>query len=192
MPTKLEPQKERRGHPRYYELLDEMAAIHDAKNADYAGDDSPLRNLRECAEAGVEPWVGVITRMTDKWSRLKTFSKKREFAVKEEGLRDTLLDNANYSLLCLILFEEEYAKEEPTHEACAQPDIYKTAASAIPAYPWRAIETAPKHADALVLYVPFLGAFIGYFLESQRRWVVKGLSELYYPTHWLPLPEAPR
>lgn len=95
-----------RGHPRFYELLNEMAALHDSKNADYAGDDDPLRNLKECEGLGVESWVGVVVRLTDKYSRLKTFTRRRSFKLKSESLKDTLLDNAIYSLLCLICYEE--------------------------------------------------------------------------------------
>lgn len=98
-----------RGHPRFYELLNEMASLHDSKNADYAGDDDPLRNLKECEDLGVESWVGVVVRLTDKYSRLKTFTRRRSFKLKSESLKDTLLDNAIYSLLCLICYEEAQA-----------------------------------------------------------------------------------
>lgn len=94
------------GHPRFYALLERMAEVHSAKNRDYAGDSDPLRNLRQCQDAGVDPWVGVIVRLTDKMDRLKSFAKARTYAVKDEGIADTLIDMANYSLLCLILFEE--------------------------------------------------------------------------------------
>lgn len=94
------------GHPRFYELLKRMAEVHDAKNHDYSGDKDPLRNLRQCGDAGVEPWVGVIVRLTDKMDRLKTFASKRRFEVKDESLADTFVDMANYALLGLILFEE--------------------------------------------------------------------------------------
>lgn len=95
------------GHPRFYALLERMAEVHSAKNLDYSGDKDPLRNLRQCADAGIDPWVGVVVRLTDKMDRLKSFAKARTFAVKDEGIADTLIDVANYALLCLVLFEEQ-------------------------------------------------------------------------------------
>lgn len=100
------------GHPRFYEYLKRMASVHSAKNRDYSGDTDPLRNLRQCADAGIDPWVGVVVRITDKVDRLKSFAKARAFAVKDEGIADTLVDLANYALLCLILFEEQQAAQK--------------------------------------------------------------------------------
>ena len=100
------------GHPRFYEYLQRMAAVHSAKNRDYAGETDPLRNLRQCADAGIDPWVGVVVRITDKVDRLKSFARARAFAVKDEGIEDTLVDLANYALLCLILFEEQRGEQE--------------------------------------------------------------------------------
>lgn len=103
-----------RGHPRFYELLREMAALHDSKNADYAGEQDPLRNLKECEALGIEPWVGVVVRLTDKYSRLKTFTQRRSFDVSSESLKDTLLDNAIYSILCIVCYEESSRAIEPS------------------------------------------------------------------------------
>lgn len=108
----MKPELSGNGHPRFYDLLKRMAEVHSAKNRDYAGETDPLRNLRQCADAGIDPWVGVIVRMTDKLDRLKSFAKARAFAVKDEGISDTLIDLANYSLLCLILFEDQRKEQE--------------------------------------------------------------------------------
>jgi hypothetical protein len=101
----------RPGHPRFYELLKRMEKVHAAKNHDYSGTLDPLRNLRQCGDAGVEPWVGVVVRLTDKMDRLKTFAAKREFRVKDESVADTFIDMANYALLGLILYEESESKK---------------------------------------------------------------------------------
>jgi hypothetical protein len=97
--------KKKHGHPRFYELLESLAKLHSAKNHDYAGDD-PLSNFRMCEEMGLPAWKGVVVRLTDKWARLLNFTKKEELLVKDESFIDTLRDNAIYSLLCIILFEE--------------------------------------------------------------------------------------
>jgi len=99
----------RQGHPRFYELLDEIAELHDKKNHDYAQDGDPLSNLRRSENFGIPGWKGILIRLSDKWSRLEELSKK-EARVKEESIKDTLLDNAIYSLLAVVLLEEDEKK----------------------------------------------------------------------------------
>ena len=98
-------QSGRHGHPGFYRLLDEMADLHDRKNHDYAGDD-PLSNLKLCSTFGIAPWLGVIVRLTDKWSRITQLATK-EAQVTDESIEDTLLDNAVYSLLAIVLRREQ-------------------------------------------------------------------------------------
>lgn len=100
---------------RFDELLVEMKRLHDAKRSDYAPEDE-LGNFRLAELAGVPAWVGILVRLTDKLSRACSFAKTKGFAVRDEGLRDTLLDTANYALLCLIAFEETQ-KAKPTSSA---------------------------------------------------------------------------
>ncbi|KKM24785.1 hypothetical protein LCGC14_1601590 [marine sediment metagenome] len=94
------------GHPRFYELLDEMSNLHSRKNHDYSGDD-PLSNLKSSVEIGIPAWKGILIRLMDKWARLKTFAKKETLEVKDESIKDTLMDNAVYSLLCIIVYEDD-------------------------------------------------------------------------------------
>ena len=100
----------RKGHPRFYELLEQIADLHERKNSDYAEDNDPLSNLRQCKQIGLPAWKGVIVRLMDKWDRTKRLTIKGEAAVKSETLTDTLMDTAVYSLLCIVLLEE--AEEE--------------------------------------------------------------------------------
>lgn len=97
------------GHPRFYELLQEMGELHSRKNHDYSGDD-PLSNLKSSVEIGIPAWKGILVRLMDKWARLKGFAKKGILEVKDESIRDTLMDNAVYSLLCIIIYEEDHPK----------------------------------------------------------------------------------
>jgi len=90
----------------FYELLDKMADLHSRKNHDYAGDKDPLKNLRASERIGIEPVKAVIIRLQDKWSRLEEFINSGQLLVKEESVIDTLMDNAVYSLLAIILYEE--------------------------------------------------------------------------------------
>jgi hypothetical protein len=98
------------GHPRFYDLLKEMAELHSKKNSDYAKIKDPLANLRRCKELGVSPFIGCLVRLSDKFSRLEGFARKGFLEVKDESIKDTLMDTAVYSLLAIILKEEENAK----------------------------------------------------------------------------------
>ena len=98
------------GHPKFYDLLEQMAKMHNRKNHDYARDDDPLSNLRACRSLGIQPFVGVMVRLQDKWDRIISFITKDELKVKGESIKDTLMDNAVYSLLAIILLEEDEVK----------------------------------------------------------------------------------
>jgi len=92
------------GHPRFYELVEEMARIHQMKNQDYGGGD-PLGNFREAEKIGIEPWRGALVRLLDKYSRVTSLVNGRQ--VKDENIKDTLLDLANYAVLTIVLMEEK-------------------------------------------------------------------------------------
>lgn len=96
------------GHPRFYEILDEIAELHSNKNHDYAGEKDPLANFRECERLGLSAFQGCFVRMQDKYMRLLNFIKSGTFHVKGEGVIDTLRDLAVYSLIASILYEEEH------------------------------------------------------------------------------------
>ena len=45
--------------------------------------------------------------MGDKYARISNFIKKGDFKFKEESIKDTLMDMAIYSLITIVLYEEE-------------------------------------------------------------------------------------
>jgi hypothetical protein len=94
-------------NPKFQVLLDELQQLHDGKNSDYATDDDPLSNLRGAARMGVNPVTGVVIRLSDKWARIEQLIKGK--SPKNESLRDSLMDNAAYSLLAIILLDEQDA-----------------------------------------------------------------------------------
>lgn len=94
----------RHGDPRFYALLEEIADLHSRKNHDYARSDEPLSNFTRAKAFGIEPWRGVLIRMSDKWGRIEELSKGK--TPKNESLRDSLIDNAVYSLICVLLLED--------------------------------------------------------------------------------------
>lgn len=103
---KIEAMKKLGGHPRFYELLLQIAELHARKNHDYAQDNDPLSNLKGCERIGLPAYKGAIIRMQDKWSRIEELSKK-EAMVAGESIKDSLMDNAVYSLLTIILYEKD-------------------------------------------------------------------------------------
>ena len=92
---------------RFYELLEEMKRTHDAKRHDYASTEDVFANFRHCEIAGIPAWKGVAVRISDKFSRIMGFARKERLEVKDESIKDTLVDMANYALIALILYEEE-------------------------------------------------------------------------------------
>lgn len=106
VPTKLF------GHPQFYEILKQMEELHSRKNHDYAGTSDPLKNLRACERLKLKPFMGVMVRLQDKWSRLEEFVKSGKLMVKNESVIDTLMDNAVYSVLAIILYEEQQKEED--------------------------------------------------------------------------------
>jgi hypothetical protein len=55
---------------------------------------------------GIPAWKGCLIRLSDKFSRLCSFARKEDYQVKDESIEDTLLDNAIYSLICILLYRE--------------------------------------------------------------------------------------
>lgn len=108
---KIEQMKNLGGHPRFYEMLLEIAELHARKNHDYAKDKDPLSNLRMCEQFDLPAFKGVLVRLSDKWSRITELSKK-EAMVANESIIDTLMDMSVYALLAIILIEED-AKRSP-------------------------------------------------------------------------------
>lgn len=94
----------RHGDPRFYGLLEEIAELHSRKNHDYSKTSEPLSNFHRSQELGVEPWRGVLVRMSDKWSRIEQLAGGK--TPKNESLRDSLIDLAVYALIDILLLED--------------------------------------------------------------------------------------
>ena len=97
--------EQRPGSLPFLELLEELRQLHLSKSQDYGSESDPLANIRSGADfVNIEPWRGCLVRVADKVQRLKTFCKTGRLV--HEGVRDTLLDLAAYSLLAIVLFDE--------------------------------------------------------------------------------------
>ena len=80
----------------------ECLEVMEKKNSDYTGaskSHDAFANFRAVETFGVTTEVGFITRLTDKFSRLASFVKKGELAVKDESVHDTIQDAVNYLTL---------------------------------------------------------------------------------------------
>ena len=77
------------------QIQSEGLALFTKKNADY-GD--------AFAKYGV---IGVLMRLEDKIQRSLSISKNGVNLVKDEGIKDTLLDLHNYAAMALMLLEEK-------------------------------------------------------------------------------------
>ena len=74
------------------------------KNNDYASGgtqgENPFANFSRVEDMGITSTEqGFLVRMTDKLSRLSTFTRGGKLEVADESVEDTLLDLINYSVL---------------------------------------------------------------------------------------------
>lgn len=91
--------------PELFELIYQMVATSNAKGQDYGGEDT-YSNLRASEAYGIPAWKGCLIRKQDKLSRIKNFVLKQYYEVKDETFEDTLLDDAVYSLLTILMYRE--------------------------------------------------------------------------------------
>ena len=95
-------------HPssaRFHEILAELGALHDRKQADYGRGDDPFANVRASADWGVPGWVGAMVRATDKVRRLQALVANGR--LENEAAEDSLRDLAVYAIIALVLYEQQ-------------------------------------------------------------------------------------
>jgi hypothetical protein len=83
---------------RFKEITESMLETFKRKNQDY-GNSFEL----SCDEEGL---AASRIRLGDKWSRFKKLSKGGEVLVKDESIKDTLLDMANYCIMTYLWLEK--------------------------------------------------------------------------------------
>lgn len=81
-------------------LLNKMCKTYEAKNHDYG--DSFGKSVRKYG------FISCVTRMSDKFNRYESLSKRENDAKVNESLNDTLLDLLCYSVMTIIEIEEIY------------------------------------------------------------------------------------
>ena len=75
-------------------LCEELNKLYEKKNHDY-GDSFHLSYMEE---GMAMPRI----RLSDKLNRLKTLSRAENQEVKDESIRDTLIDLANYAIMTVM------------------------------------------------------------------------------------------
>ena len=85
---------------KHADICTELHTLYDKKNRDY-GDSFHLSFLEEGLAMS-------RIRLGDKFNRFKQLSKNPDSqSVKDESIRDTLLDLANYAIMTVIEMEEK-------------------------------------------------------------------------------------
>jgi hypothetical protein len=85
---------------RVVEMMIDDIELLKKKNADYSPESDALENFRDFGAAGV------IVRIGDKYKRAKTWAKRGDLKISDEGIKDTLRDMGNYCYLARVLLEE--------------------------------------------------------------------------------------
>lgn len=83
---------------KFREITNSMAKLYEIKNNDYGNSFTDLYK-----EFGL---TSSIIRLTDKLNRLKSLNKNTQL-VKDESIRDTLLDCANYCIMTVMEMENK-------------------------------------------------------------------------------------
>ena len=90
----------------FAKVLAEMDEIHMRKGADYASQKDPFRNIRRALKFGQRPWVGAVQKADEKMARIENFIENG--TLQNEGVRDSLIDCANYFAIAVALYDEEH------------------------------------------------------------------------------------
>lgn len=85
----------------HHDLCNEAFEVMKAKNQDYTGGDKtdPFKNFKGSLIFDVEPEIGTMIRMNDKFQRVKAFIVNGTLVVQSESIRDIGVDLINYTVL---------------------------------------------------------------------------------------------
>ena len=86
----------------FMDITNNMVKTYAAKNHDYGNSFE-----QSCNKFGI---IAAIVRMGDKMNRLETLVTKKA-QVKDESIKDTLLDLANYSIMTVMWLNNQTKKE---------------------------------------------------------------------------------
>ena len=86
---------------KHRQICEHLTKVYEQKNTDYGNSFGDTFN-----KLGI---ISAVTRISDKCNRLCSLATKseEERLVKDESIKDTLLDLANYAIMTLIAIEDE-------------------------------------------------------------------------------------
>ena len=95
----------------FHDILGELGALHDKKQADYGTDEDPFANLRATEDwccptchTPIPGWLGALIRLSDKVKRLQAFTRNGKLA--NEGVIDSMDDIGVYAPIARVMYEE--------------------------------------------------------------------------------------
>lgn len=91
----------------HFWICKELGGVYASKNHDYG--DSFHKTYQDFGK------IAVAIRLQDKVSRLSTLSTKDRQLVKDESIRDTLIDIANYAILGIMELDSESEADHEDH-----------------------------------------------------------------------------
>lgn len=91
-------------YTKHRKICKELSATYEAKNIAYG--DAFGKTFEEFGN------ISILTRMSDKWNRIKALLKGATNNVADESVKDTLLDLANYCIMAVIEMEKNGTKKE--------------------------------------------------------------------------------
>lgn len=104
----------------FQNALNLMAETTGMKNQDYASCENAFKNFNQIeiiTDGNVPTELGILTRMTDKLTRLGSIlSRKDGPIVAEERAHDNALDLAVYSVILFIYLKEKRRQTEKDYE----------------------------------------------------------------------------
>ena len=105
------------GHPRFHELLEEIAELHAKKNADYAGGGAtgPLDNFNRLSHFKriwpkfdwSSPFGVAMSYMIKQFDAALFLYEQQKESVTGEGIPERLKDVATYAVIGMVIIEEE-------------------------------------------------------------------------------------
>lgn len=99
----------RTGDPRFHAVLQEVADLHDRKQADYGTSEDSFANYRSGELWGVPAWQNAMMRADEKMNRIRTFARRGD--LRNEQATDSFLDLATIAVIGKVLLDENRSRE---------------------------------------------------------------------------------
>ena len=96
---------------KFQAILSEAFKLHKKLRVDHTHGGNVMASFLRAQNVGIEPWKGILIRLSDKFNLLENYVRKGKYKNHDESLRETLLDICSYSVAAIILLEN-YPKSQ--------------------------------------------------------------------------------